>query len=102
VEIRSAIARLDRSGKLPPAAKVNAFEALQSLSDRWNEISPSEELRLRAGRLVHAYPLRAADALQLAAALVWCRERPKGRTFLCADDRLSDAAERAGFAVLRP
>ena len=45
--------------------------------------------------------LRAADALQLAAALVWCRQRPHGRAFVVADDGLSDAAEAEGFTVIR-
>jgi len=36
---------------------------------------------------------------QLAAALVWCQERPRRRSFVCFDDRLSLAAEKVGFAV---
>jgi hypothetical protein len=49
---------------------------------------------------VASHPLRAADALQLAAALVWCDEAPQGTAFVCLDDRLRDAARREGFAVL--
>jgi hypothetical protein len=43
---------------------------------------------------------RAADTLQLAASLVWCRERPVGRSFVCLDARLREAAVREGFSVL--
>jgi len=50
---------------------------------------------------VVSHRLRAADALQLAAALVWCSNRPRGRAFLVADGALSDAAEAEGFAVIR-
>lgn len=52
--------------------------------------------------VLELYTLRAADSLQLATALVWCRNRPAGRIFICADDRLCDAAAQAGFTVLRP
>jgi hypothetical protein len=49
---------------------------------------------------VRTHPLRAGDALQLAAALVACGERPEALPFVCLDDRLRDAARREGFAVL--
>jgi len=58
------------------------------------------EALVRLEGLVEAHPLRAADALQLAAALVWCDEAPQGETFVCLDKRLSAAARREGFAVL--
>jgi len=41
-------------------------------------------------RAVH--PLRAADALQLAAALVACDERPDVLAFVTLDDRIAEAA----------
>jgi hypothetical protein len=44
--------------------------------------------------------LRATDALQLAAALVWCDETPRGEPFVCLDERLGDAARREGFRLL--
>jgi hypothetical protein len=47
-----------------------------------------------------SHPLRGADALQLAAALVWCDEAPQGDTFVCLDERLKEAARREGFGVL--
>lgn len=43
--------------------------------------------------------MRAADAAQLAAALVWCRERPKQRPLVCFDERLRAAATAVGFSV---
>jgi hypothetical protein len=44
--------------------------------------------------------LRALDSFQLAAALVWCKEMPRGRQFVCCDVRLAEAATKAGFDVL--
>jgi uncharacterized protein len=44
--------------------------------------------------------MRAADALQLAAALVWCDEQPQGEVFVTLDERLADTARREGFTTL--
>jgi hypothetical protein len=51
-------------------------------------------------RLLGLHPLRAADSLQLAAALVWVDRRPLGRPFICLDSRLREAARREGFTAL--
>jgi len=50
-------------------------------------------------RLLRIHPLRAADALQLAAALT-AAENPGALAFVSLDDRLSDAARREGFSIL--
>lgn len=63
-------------------------------------VAPTAPLRDRAGRLLAAHPLRTADALQLAAALAWCDDVPRGESFVCLDERLREAARREGFAVL--
>jgi hypothetical protein len=102
VEVHSAIARIHRAGDLTNTEKAEAEECLQSLVDQWQEILPSDAVREAAKEVLDTYPLRAADSLQLAAALVWCRNRPAGRNFLCADQRLCDAATAAGFTVLHP
>jgi hypothetical protein len=82
--------------------RVVAIRRLESLAQMWNEIVPEIDLRELAGDLLDQYPLRAADSLQLAAALVWCSRRPAGRVFICSDLRLGEAAELAGFTVVRP
>ncbi len=66
---------------------------------RIQEVSPAEELRDRATRLLDLHPLSAADALQLAAALDWCGERTLGAGFVCLDQRLRAAAMLEGFDV---
>jgi predicted nucleic acid-binding protein len=60
-------------------------------------VLPSDSLRDEAERLIDRFPLRAADALQLAAALSWCIGRPKGRVFIAGDRQLLDAARELGF-----
>jgi len=63
-------------------------------------VLPSEAIRSRADRLVGIHPLRAADALQLAALLAASEERPVELPFVTLDDRLADAARKEGFPVL--
>jgi predicted nucleic acid-binding protein len=53
----------------------------------------------RAYSLLELYPLRAADALQLAAALDYFEDSPKRKVFITADQRLADAARQSGFSV---
>ena len=99
VEVHSAICRLLRTKELTELEKRGALSRLQLLSRGWSEILPSDALRDLAGRLLDQYALRAADSVQLAAALVWCGQYPKNRSFVCGDRRLCDAAEAAGFTV---
>jgi uncharacterized protein len=100
LEIHSAIARLHRFGKLEDAERQGALSRLALLNRGWKEVLPGDQLRDLAMRLLDTHELRAADSLQLAAALTWCRQRPENRKFVCADQRLSKAASVAGFSVL--
>jgi predicted nucleic acid-binding protein len=54
------------------------------LADSWSLIQPSNILRSKAVQL-ERYDLRAADSLQLAAAVAWCEDAHQGRVFLTAD-----------------
>jgi predicted nucleic acid-binding protein len=99
-EVYGAIARLHRSNELNDVERLAAIDRLEFLGREWDQIDPIDAVRFEATRVHDRYSLRSADALQLAAALVWCRNRPVGRTFLCADKRLIEAAALAGFAVL--
>jgi predicted nucleic acid-binding protein len=99
LECLSAVARLEREGVLG-ATDADATRArLSVLRGAWTEILPSEEVRASAVRLLLRHPLRAADALQLGAALVWCRQEPNNRRFLTFDVRLRAAARAEGFAT---
>jgi len=99
VETRSAFARLVREGQLSADEQATAGKLFTQLRAAWDEILPTEKVRLLAEELPDAHDVRAADAAQLAAALVWCRERPKQRPLVCFDERLRTAATALGFSV---
>jgi uncharacterized protein len=100
VEVLSALARAERAHVFAAADVDLARRALEDLGDSWNEVLPSDEVRERAGAGVLRHPLRAADALQLGAALTWARGRPRGHAFLSFDARLAEAARQEGFDVI--
>lgn len=85
---------------MPRAVLDSALQRLDQLLDHSDTVAASEEVRRRAGRLLAVHPLRAPDALQLAAALVSCEDEPTGESFVCLDDRLRNAALREGFRLL--
>ncbi len=97
VEIASALARLVRMKQLNSSDWAKADKIATALANDWSVIQPSEAVRAKATELVDRYDLRAADALQLAAALAWCEEIPQGRVFLTADQKLQEAALLSGF-----
>ena len=99
-ECVSAIYRCHRASPLPSPSLRAALHRLDRLFEDADVVPPGEAVERRARRLLALHPLRAADALQLAAALVWCGDDPAGREVVCLDRRLSEAAEREGFAVL--
>jgi predicted nucleic acid-binding protein len=63
------------------------------------EAAASDLLREWAVRVVRVHPLRAADAMQLAAAMTAAKMRPSSLEFVTADRRLAAAAAREGFTV---
>lgn len=100
IEGQSALKRLLRENEISQVAYDEAVKRLEIQSETWREILPTEKVRTIAKNLIESENLRTLDALQLAAALVWCFEKPKGRTFVCCDGKLSEAAKRIGFTVL--
>ena len=84
----------------PGRRVADARAALTALADSWVEVQPSESVRSGAERLLAAHALRAADALQLAAALVWCSGQTRGVEVVSFDNRLRDSALREGFGIL--
>lgn len=98
IECASAIARLHRDGLLTMPGARDARALLDALRKSWFEVQPGDAVREQALRLLRVHPLRAADALQLAAALEWAGAPPEG-DFVTFDDRLREAAVREGFAA---
>jgi hypothetical protein len=100
VEMHSALRRLEREGLLVGNSLVQAIRRLDLLWETLAQVPQTSAVKSRAKRLLANHPLRAADALQLAAALVACRDEPVGNTFISLDNRLCTAAAREGFTVL--
>jgi len=100
VECASALARRVREGRLVRKDAVLAEQRLRRLSQVWAEVAPTEPVRTAAQRLLRVHPLRAADALQLAAAVVASEQQAASLELITLDDRLAEAAEREGFIVV--
>ena len=100
VECASALARLERGALLEGKAGALAFDRLKQLADGWHQIEPSEIIRENALRFLRVHPLRAADALQLAAAFLAAERRPSTLEVVTLDERLADAARKEGFELI--
>lgn len=100
VEIAAAIARRERENALTAKEVEATLAVARHLADSWHEMVPSTALRRTAERLLRVHPVRAADSLQLAAALVAADHDPATLEIVCLDERLTAAARREGFAVV--
>ena len=99
VECVSAVSRLRREGVLTIDDEESALDLLARLREQWVEILPTNEVRDEAMRLLRVHSLRATDALQLGAALVWTGRSERG-DFVSLDERLALAARLEGMRVL--
>lgn len=102
IECVSALARRERDGDQVGTTVVEALLRLDQLSMSWREVQPVERVRRVARRMLRVHPLRAADALQLSAAIVASEDQPATLPLVTLDDRLAQAAEREGFVIVRP
>jgi predicted nucleic acid-binding protein len=100
VEITSALTRQERNGDLNSGDAAAVLQRLEKVSPEWQEIQPTPMLRNTALRLLRVHSLRAADALQLAAALTAAHTDLSSLEVVCLDQRLSEAARREGLRVL--
>jgi predicted nucleic acid-binding protein len=100
VERVSALGRLERAAALDAKAVALALDRLKKLANGWHEIEPNEIVRETAMRFLRVHPLRAADALQLAAAFIAAERRPASLQVITLDERLADADRREGFALV--
>lgn len=99
VECVSAVARREREQSLTLAEAAAAIERMRALAGEWQEVLPSEPVRTMAQRLLRLHPLRAADSLQLAAAIIASEQDPTSFDFVSLDERLNAAAGREGFRL---
>jgi predicted nucleic acid-binding protein len=107
VEVRSALQRLIREGRLDTAqAQRLTQRVLQHFTRRYQLIRITRPVVAEAGRLVEGYPLRAYDAVQLACALTVRRSMHRrgmpSPLFVTADTTLLAAAQAEGFPVDNP
>ncbi|MGI8703721.1 MAG: type II toxin-antitoxin system VapC family toxin [Candidatus Limnocylindrales bacterium] len=101
-ECVSALARLEREGSLTAPSMGEGIRRLDGLTRAWREVQPVTAVRTTAIRLLRVHPLRTADALQLGAAIVAAEDHPATLPLVTLDERLAQAAEREGFAIVRP
>jgi len=98
-EIFSALCRKVREGALSEAD----LETARAARDRWFEASvvvrDMPAVAKRADRILRVHRLRAADALQLAAAVLVCEPDVEAHRFITFAQRLARAARREGFAA---
>lgn len=100
IEYVSALSRRERDGSLTVDEVEQQLVRLHDLSQVWYEVQPAQRIKASAQRLLRVHPLRAADSLQLAAALAVADEDPSTVGFVCFDTRLNRAASREGFRIL--
>jgi uncharacterized protein len=90
---------LQRQGLIDSAARQRFESRLVRLEAEWNIVNGQGRIVELARTFPLAHGLKALDSLQLAAALVWCKEFPKNKDFVSADRKLIEAAEDVGFTV---
>jgi predicted nucleic acid-binding protein len=100
VESHGAFSRLVRTGHLTADKEIrSALRRFDDLRASWLEIPPTDRVRDQAIALLDLYSLRAADALQLAAALEWRAGNRSTADFISGDHRVLVAARAEGFVV---
>jgi len=99
-ECWSAVARRETEASWPPSTTEEVLANLQKLMARAHEVLPTRAVRACSRRLLFTHSLRAADALQLAAAVVLGATEVAELEFVTLDDALALAARREGFRVI--
>jgi len=100
VECVSALARLQRAAALDAKGIALASNRLKQLANGWHEVEPSAIVRESAERFLRVHLLRAAAALQLAAAFIAAEGRPASLPIVTLDERLAEAARKEGFDLV--
>lgn len=100
VELLSALARRRREEPAAARRLLAARREILHVWQHWSEVTTVEIVRRHAERIVETHPIRAADALQIGAALVAAEDDPATLEFVTLDQQQAAAAEREGFRVL--
>jgi len=107
VEVLSALARRQREGSLNATDVSLIIQQFRfDLTNQYSVVEINQILAESAGQLVNQYPLRAYDAVQLAAVLriqpAFAMATSTPLVFLNADDRLLAIAQTAGLLTDNP
>jgi len=100
LELVAAVERRAREKQLTARQRTLALARIERISRDAHEVNDVAAVRTRAVPLLARHALRAADAVQLGAALLVADPEPASLTLVALDRRLAAAAEREGFAVL--
>ena len=99
-ECWSALARREREADWSAKTTDEALANLKKVMERAHEVLPSLAVRACSRRLLFTHALRAADALQLAAAIVLGSIEVADLEFVTLDSVLAQAARREGLRVI--
>lgn len=100
VECVSALARLERDGTLSPSGLRASIARMRRALTSWTGVEASDDVREQSIRLLRVHQLRAADAIQIAAAIVAAEFQPSTLEFVTLDRNQGAAADKEGFRVI--
>ena len=99
-ECFSALCRLEREGKISARSFNEAHLRLKDLALSWNTVVLENEIGFEIKRILRLHPLRCADSIQLASAILVSNRLPHTLEFISFDEDLTEAASKEGFEVL--
>jgi predicted nucleic acid-binding protein len=99
VELASAVERRFRQQELTREERRACLDRFETMAAGWDEVTDLIAVRTLSIPLLARHSIRAADAAQLAAAMLVSENDPSSLTFVALDARLSSAAEREGFRL---
>lgn len=100
VECAAGLSRRQRDQAYSDQGIEQAFRVLDALMEEWLVVTPTSSIAAIARRLLRVHTLRAADSLQLAAAIQCADGDPHSIPLVSFDRRLRDAAVKQGFPLL--
>jgi predicted nucleic acid-binding protein len=100
-ETHAAFGRRSREGLLSRETRRRLALRFDRDWETYEVVVLSENVLQLARRMLYRHPLRSADAIHLASALLLAGTSSNARwSFICADGRLCDAAKAEGFQVV--
>lgn len=97
-ETHAAFSRRTREGRLTRETTKRLALRFDKDWESYDIVVLSENVFRLARQMLYRHPLRSAEAIHLASALLLARTSPRSSwSFVCADGRLCDAAKSEGF-----